>query len=125
MPTKWSKERKVFFALIFPVVFICLVPFLPLRKMAWPFFFLTLFFFYFQFWRGPKYIWIGTLLLFITMSLLPIEISLRDEPGPPRFIPYVRGYPSEEAKENPRQDEFVKMDADFEWWDEPKWIWVW
>ncbi len=124
MPAKWSKERKVLLALIFPVAFICLVPFLPIRMMAWPFFFLTVFFFYFQFWRGPKYLWIGALVLSVTLSLMPFDISTQDFPGPPRFVPLVMGYPSEEGEEKSKQGEFM-LGGDIVWGNEPKWMWVW
>jgi hypothetical protein len=124
MPAKWNKDLKVLLALIFLPAIICLVPFLSIRWMAWPFFFLTILFFYNQFWRGPKYLWMGTLLTFVILSFMPFDVSVQDVPGPPRFIPLVTGYPSAEAEERSRRGEIL-LGGDLVWGNEPDWVWVW
>jgi hypothetical protein len=134
MPAKWSKERKVLFALFFPVAFLCLLPFLPIRMMAWPFFLLTMFFFYFQFWRGPKYLWIGVLVFSVVLSFMPFDVSTQDFPGPPRFVPLVTGYTSMEGAGSAWSDDDVESESSSKgdvivrgrsFGNDPKWIWVW
>jgi hypothetical protein len=109
--------------MFFPA-FICMASRLPIRMMAWPFFLLTILFFYVQLWRGPKYLWIATLLLSVILCFMPFDVSLMDLPGPPRLVPYVSGYVDYGSSEDDSQKDFVSSDMSV-YGDDVKWIWVW
>ncbi len=61
---------------------------------------------------------------FLIATLLPIDISLQDYPGPPRFVPLIMGTPTEEDAERAERGE-VLLGGCILRGNAPKWVWVW
>ena len=72
--------------------------------------------------RG-KIIVIGWL-IFVAVTFQPFDITFRNVPGPPRFVPYVMGLPSEEGKLKESQGDIVLGGCIVSGF-EPKWVLVW
>ena len=56
--------------------------------------------------------------------LSPIDVSLRDVPGPPRVVPFLGGYPSDAARQAEARGDVVLggcMSSGLE----PRWLVVW
>jgi len=64
--------------------------------------------------------WLG----FVFFSLLPVDVSFRDRPGPPRFVRYVTGPITEEDLRGRKQGEVIFGGCNRSGL-EPKWLWVW
>ena len=61
---------------------------------------------------------------FLIASTLPIDISLRNYPGPPRFVPLIMGAPREDDIAREQRGE-VMLGGCILRGNEPDWIWVW
>jgi hypothetical protein len=61
---------------------------------------------------------------FLIAALLPIDVSLKNYPGPPRFVPLVMGTPTEEDAERAKRGEAVLGGCILRG-NAPKWVWVW
>lgn len=61
---------------------------------------------------------------FLIAAFLPIDISLQNFPGPPRFVPLIMGLPREEAIVRAERGE-VMLGGCILRGNEPKWVWVW
>lgn len=62
--------------------------------------------------------------VFVISTFLPVDISFRNYPGPPRFVPLVMGYPTNETVERARRGE-VMLGGCMVRGNEPEWVWVW
>jgi hypothetical protein len=69
---------------------------------------------------GPVLVW----LLLFALVLLPFDITLRDMPGPPRFIDLVRGYPGRDDIDAAARGEILLAGCEITGF-EPLWVWVW
>ena len=63
-------------------------------------------------------------LLFLVAMFLPVDVSLVNYPGPPRFVPLVMGMPGPKLSEQARRGE-VMLGGCLVRGSEPKWVWVW
>ena len=61
---------------------------------------------------------------FLIIAFLPVDVSLRNFPGPPRFVPLIMGAPSDEDVAREKRGE-VMLGGCILRANEPKWIWVW
>lgn len=61
---------------------------------------------------------------FLLAALLPIDISLQNYPGPPRFVPLVMGTPTEADIAREERGE-VMLGGCILRGNAPKWVWVW
>ncbi len=61
---------------------------------------------------------------FIFLTVQPLDISIKNVPGHPRFVPYVIGLPSAESFKKSEQGEVV-LGGCIHTGFEPKWILVW
>ena len=61
---------------------------------------------------------------FLIAVFLPIDVSLQNFPGPPRFVPLVMGAPT--AQDSARADYGdVMLGGCILRGNEPRWVWVW
>ncbi len=63
-------------------------------------------------------------LIFLGSTFLSFDISLKNYPGPPRFVPVVMGTPSKEALAAERRGE-IALGGCVVYGTEPKWVWIW
>lgn len=61
---------------------------------------------------------------FLIAAFLPIDISLQNYPGPPRFVPLITGTPLEDDIAREERGE-VMLGGCILYGNEPKWVWVW
>ncbi len=61
---------------------------------------------------------------FLIAALLPIDISLQNYPGPPRFVPLIMGAPREADIARQERGE-VMLGGCILRGNAPKWVWVW
>jgi len=61
---------------------------------------------------------------FLIASTSPIDISLQNYPGPPRFVPLIMGAPKEDEVTREERGE-VMLGGCILRGNEPDWIWVW
>ena len=62
--------------------------------------------------------------VFWIVAFLPIDISLKNYPGPPRFVPLIMGSPTEEDVARERRGEVILGGCILRG-NEPKWVLVW
>jgi hypothetical protein len=63
-------------------------------------------------------------LLAILMTLLPVDVSLNNAPGPPRFVPLVMGLPGPDLMEAAARGDMLLGGCIVTGY-EAKWVWVW
>ena len=66
-------------------------------------------------------------LMFVTFLIavfLPIDVSLQNSPGPPRFVPLVMGSPTEQDVARAENNE-VMLGGCILRGNAPRWVWVW
>lgn len=61
---------------------------------------------------------------FLIAVFLPIDVTLKNVPGPPRFVPLIMGLPSEPTVERARRGD-VMLGGCMVRGTEPRWLWVW
>jgi len=61
---------------------------------------------------------------FLVAAFLPVDVSLENYPGPPRFVPLVMGLPTAEAVAHERRGE-VMLGGCIVRGNEPRWVLVW
>ena len=61
---------------------------------------------------------------FLIAVSLPIDVSLQNFPGPPRFVPLVMGAPNEQVGARADKGE-VMLGGCILRGNEPRWVWVW
>ncbi len=77
---------------------------------------------YFHFLLSSRTIWMRLIFVsFLIAVFLPIDVSLQNYPGPPRFVPYVMGLTNGDRA---RKGE-VMLGGCMVRGNEPRWVWVW
>ena len=77
---------------------------------------------YFHFLYSSRTIWMRFIFVsFLIALFLPIDVSLQNFPGPPRFVPLVMGLTSGEAAAKGE----VMLGGCMVRGNEPRWVWVW
>ena len=61
---------------------------------------------------------------FLVAASLPVDVTLRSYPGPPRFVPLIMGSPTDEDGIREERGEVV-LGGCIVRGNEPKWVWVW
>lgn len=61
---------------------------------------------------------------FLIATLLPIDVSLRNYPGPPRFVPLIMGSPTDEDAAREERGEVVVGGCILRG-NDPRWVLVW
>lgn len=80
---------------------------------------------YFHFLWIQKTTWLKVAwIIFVVSAFLPIDISFKNYPGPPRFVPLVMGLPDEREIERAERGEIMLGGCILNG-NEPKWVWVW
>ena len=75
---------------------------------------------YLHFLRSSRTTWMKLIFVsFLVAVFLPIDVSLENYPGPPRFVPLVMGL-STEARNGE-----VMLGGCMVKGTEPRWVWVW
>jgi hypothetical protein len=72
----------------------------------------------------PKAVWIAALVIVFVSMVFPVDISLRDMPGSPRFVPLVMGYPTPDQIARAERGEVLLGGCNVSGL-EPKWVLVW
>ena len=80
---------------------------------------------YFHFLRSSGTKWMRLIFVtFLVAVFLPIDVSLRNFPGPPRFVPLVMGLPGPQLSARAEKGEVI-LGGCLVSGNEPRWIWVW
>lgn len=80
---------------------------------------------YFRFLRSSRTIWMRLIFVsFLIAVFLPIDVSLRNVPGPPRFVPLVMGLPGPQLSARAEKGEVI-LGGCLVSGNEPRWVWVW
>ena len=66
----------------------------------------------------------GLWIVAILTTLLPVDVSLHNAPGPPRFVPLEMGLPAPEMMEAATRGE-VMLGGCMVTGYEARWVWVW
>ena len=61
---------------------------------------------------------------FLIAAFLPVDVTLRNHPGPPRFVPLIMGSPRDENITREERGEVVLGGCIIRG-NEPRWLWVW
>jgi hypothetical protein len=64
------------------------------------------------------------LVAFLVAAFLPVDASLRNYPGPPRFVLLIMGSPTDEDVVREALGEVV-LGGCIRRGNEPRWVWVW
>ena len=79
---------------------------------------------YLHFLRSSRTTWMRLIFVsFLIAVFLPIDVSLENYPGPPRFVPLVMGLSLRTADEARNGD--VMLGGCIVRGNEPRWVWVW
>jgi hypothetical protein len=73
--------------------------------------------------RSIKFVVISWI-VFVVLTFIPFDISLRNHPGPPRIVPLVMGYPGPELLEPAQRGDIICGGCSVTGF-EPKWVLVW
>ena len=77
---------------------------------------------YFHFLRSSRTIWMRLIFVsFLIAVFLPIDVSLQNYPGPPRFVRLVMGL----TDGNRASKGEVMLGGCMVRGNEPRWVWVW
>jgi hypothetical protein len=80
---------------------------------------------YFHFLRSSRTTWMRLLFVnFLIAVFLPIDVSLQNFQGPPRFVPLVMGLPLPQTAAQAKNGE-VMLGGCRVRGNEPRWVWVW
>ena len=80
---------------------------------------------YFHFLRSSRTKWMRLIFVsFLIAVFLPIDVSLENFPGPPRFVPLVMGLPSGVTADQIRNGDVI-LGGCIVRGNEPRWVWVW
>ena len=80
---------------------------------------------YFHFLHSSRTIWMRLIFVsFLIAVFLPIDVSLQNYPGPPRFVPLVMGLRGGPTEDRARNGE-VMLGGCMVRGNEPRWVWVW
>ena len=62
--------------------------------------------------------------VFLVAAFLPVDVTLRNLPGPPRFVPLIMGSPTDEDVAREERGEVVLGGCILRG-NPPRWVWVW
>lgn len=80
---------------------------------------------YVCFLRSSRTKWMRLIFVsFLIAVFLPIDVSLRNYPGPPRFVPLVMGLPLAQDSAQAKNGEVILGGCRVRG-NEPRWVWVW
>jgi len=80
---------------------------------------------YFHFLRSGNAAWMRLAwVIFIISTLGPVDISFKNYPGPPHFVPLVMGLVGEEGYKAYQRGE-IMLGGCVVRGHEPRWVWVW
>ena len=80
---------------------------------------------YFHFLRSSRTKWMRLIFVsFLIAVFLPIDVSLQNYPGPPRFVPLVMGLPLPQTWAQAERGD-VMLGGCILRGNEPRWVWVW
>ena len=80
---------------------------------------------YFHFLRSARTKWMRLIFVsFLIAVFLPIDVSLQNYPGPPRFVPLVMGLPLPQTWAQAERGD-VMLGGCILRGNEPRWVWVW
>lgn len=119
-------QKRWFKVLVGPVMLVtCWLVALDSYRLAASFVFLALVVSYIHFLWTSKTKWMRLLFVaFFVVSLIPIDITLRNYPGPPRFVPLILGAPREKDVELEERGEAVLRGCILRG-NDPRWVLVW
>ena len=118
--TKWFKM------LLGPVLlFTCWVVAVESYRASASILFLVLVVSYVHFLFTSKTRWMRLIFVaFLVASFIPVDITLRNYPGPPRFVPLIIGAPRENDVELEERGEAVLAGC-ISRGNDPRWVLVW
>jgi hypothetical protein len=119
-------KSKIFKGLLGPVlVFFCVAVLQSSPRMSAAILLLVLFGCYIRFLFTSKTKWLRLVFVaFLVTAFLPIDISLLNYPGPPRFVPLIMGAPGPEVSARWRRGEVV-LGGCIMRSNAPRWVLVW
>ena len=119
-------ETKFFKVLIAPLLFlVCLVVLYNSFRLTAFILLLALIASYFRFLRTSKTRWVKLIFVaFLIAAFLPVDVSVRNYPGPPRFVPLIMGMPHPEDSAAEERGEAV-LGGCIVRGNEPRWLLVW
>lgn len=119
-------QTKFFKAFICPVVFLsCFVILSESYRATAAILLVVLIVSYIHFLRTAKTKLMRLMFVaFLVAAFLPVDVSLRNYPGPPRFVPLIMGAPTAEDAALEARGEAV-LGGCIMRGNDPKWIWVW
>jgi len=119
-------QTKFFKAVICPVVFLgCFVILHESYRATASILLLALIVSYIHFLRTTKRIAMRLIFVaFLITTFLPIDVTLRNYPGPPRFVPLIMGSPTDEDVVREELGE-VFLGGCILRGNAPRWVWVW
>jgi hypothetical protein len=119
-------QTKFFKAIICPVVFLgCFVILHESYRATAAILLLALIVSYIHFLRTTKRIAMRLIFVaFLITAFLPIDVTLRNYPGPPRFVPLIMGSPTDEDVVREELGE-VFLGGCILRGNAPRWVWVW
>lgn len=80
---------------------------------------------YVQFLRTSKTKWMRLIFVaFLIAVFVPIDVTLQNVPGPPRFVPLIMGSPTDEDVAREERGE-VLLGGCILRGNAPRWVWVW
>lgn len=78
-----------------------------------------------QFIRIARTKWMRLIFVaFLIAAFLPVDVRLRNLPGPPRLVPLIMGSPTDEDVAREARGEVV-LGGCISRGNEPRWVWVW
>ena len=119
-------QTKIFKLLISPIVFLsCWVILHESYRATARFLLFALIVSYVHFLWTSKTKWMRLIFVaFLVAAFLPVDVSLRSYPGPPRFVPLIMGSPTDEDVARESRGEVVLGGCILRG-NDPKWVWVW
>ena len=119
-------DGPVFRRFLFPILFACsFLWFLAAYRLVGIPLLVTVIVLYFRKPQRCATRWVVLVwLALLGTTLLPVDISFRNYPGPPRFVPLVMGLPARETVTRAERGECMLGGCVVTGY-EPKWVWVW
>jgi hypothetical protein len=119
-------QKRWFKVALGPVgLFFCWIVSAESYRLSGNFVFLALALSYIYFiWTSKTKLMRFLFVTFLVVSFVPIDITLRNYPGPPRFVPLIVGAPRENDDELERRGEAVVAGC-ISRGNDPRWVLVW
>jgi hypothetical protein len=119
-------QTKLFRALLGVTLIVVCLSFLrfSFRWTAWALFLLLLVAYIHFLWRSTMR-WMPVIFaVFLITIFLPVDVSLNNYPGPPRFVPLIMGAPTDDDVAREQRGEAVLGGCILRG-NEPRWVLVW